>query len=64
MRVTAVLGADNTPFIILGYAVSTVLIWALIAYLFRLDVSQTLACVFCIGLLTLMTRMFVLGTMH
>jgi len=59
---TAVLGGE-TPVQILGYAVNFVLIWALLAYLFRLDGSQTMACVVCIGILSMITRLFLVGTM-
>ena len=36
---------------------------ALLAYLFRLDGSQTMACVLCIGILSMITKLFLVGTM-
>jgi len=59
---TAVLGGE-LPVQILGYAVNYVLICALLAYLFRLDGSQTMACVMCIGILSMITQLFLVGTM-
>ena len=59
---TAVLGGE-LPVQILGYAVNFVLIWALLAYLFRLDGSQTMACVMCIGILSMITKLFLVGAM-
>ena len=59
---TEVLGGE-LPVQILGYAVNFILIWALLAYLFRLDGSQTMACVMCIGILSMITKLFLVGTM-
>ncbi|HEV8608081.1 MAG TPA: hypothetical protein VGQ99_22285 [Tepidisphaeraceae bacterium] len=58
----AVLGGE-TPVVILGWGVSVVLYWALLAYLFRLDGTQTMACVFCIGLLRMITQMFIVASL-
>ena len=55
-----------TPLIV-ATAVSAVVgyvsIWALLAYLFRLDGSQTMACVMCIGILSMITKLFLVGAM-
>lgn len=59
---TAALGGD-TPYAILGWGVSAVLYWALLAYLFRLDGSQTMACVVCISILRMLTNLFLAGAM-
>ena len=59
---TTVLGGEM-PYAILGFGVSAILIWALLSYLFRLDGSQTMACVTCISILTLITRLFLAGSM-
>jgi len=59
---TAALGGDM-PYAILGWGVSAVLYWALLAYLFRLDGSQTMACVMCISILRMLTNLFLAGAM-
>jgi len=59
---TAALGGDM-PYVILGWGVSVVLYWALLSYLFRLDGSQTMACVVCISILGMLTRLFLVGAM-
>src|SRR5438132_568051 len=59
---TEVLGGE-LPVQILGYVVNFILIWALLAYLFRLDGSQTMACVMCIGILSMITKLFLVGAM-
>ena len=59
---TAALGGDM-PYVILGGAVSIVLYWALLAYLFRLDGTQTMACVLCISILGMITKLFLVGAM-
>ena len=59
---TAALGGDM-PYVILGGGVSIVLNWALLAYLFRLDGSQTMACVLCISILSMITKLFLVGAM-
>jgi hypothetical protein len=59
---TEVLGGE-LPVQILGYAVNFILIWALLAYLFRLDGSQTMACVTCIGILSMISQLFLVGAM-
>jgi hypothetical protein len=59
---TAALGGDMS-YVILGGGVSIVLYWALLAYLFRLDGTQTMACVFCISILGMLTKLFLVGTM-
>ncbi len=58
--VTQVLGGDMAV-TILGNAVSIVLYWGLLSYLFKLDGQQTMICVFCIGLLRLLAAMLVVG---
>src|SRR5436190_876716 len=57
-----VLGGE-LPVLILGYAVNFILIWALLAYLFRLDGTQTMACVMCIGILSMISLLFLQGAM-
>ncbi|HEV8293165.1 MAG TPA: hypothetical protein VGP94_14620 [Tepidisphaeraceae bacterium] len=59
---TEVLGGE-LPVQILGYAVNFILIWALLVYLFRLDGSQTMACVICIGILSMISQLFLVGAM-
>ena len=59
---TTALGGDM-PYVILGGGVSIVLYWALLAYLFRLDGSQTMACVVCISILGMLTKLFLVGAM-
>jgi hypothetical protein len=56
------LGGD-LPYVILGGGVSVVLYWTLLSYLFRLDGSQTMACVVCISILRMITQMFLVGAM-
>jgi hypothetical protein len=56
------LGGDM-PYVILGGGVSVVLYWTLLSYLFRLDGSQTMACVVCISILRMITQMFLVGAM-
>jgi hypothetical protein len=57
-----VLGGD-LPYVILGGGISAVLYWCLLSYLFRLDGSQTMACVFCISILTMVSHLFLAGSM-
>jgi hypothetical protein len=56
-----VLGGDM-PYVILGGGISAVLYWCLLSYLFRLDGSQTMACVFCISILTMLSQLFLAGS--
>jgi hypothetical protein len=57
-----VLGGD-IPYLILGGGVSIVLYWALLSYLFRLDGTQTMACVMCISVVTMLSKLFLAGAM-
>lgn len=57
-----VLGGDM-PYLILGGGVSIVLYWTLLSYLFRLDGTQTMACVMCISILSMITKLFLAGSM-
>jgi hypothetical protein len=56
------LGGDM-PYVILGGGISIVLYWTLLSYLFRLDGSQTMACVVCISILSMLTKLFLVGAM-
>ena len=60
--VALVLGGDM-PYVILGGGISAVLYWCLLSYLFRLDGSQTMACVVCISVLSMITKLFLAGSM-
>jgi hypothetical protein len=60
--VTTTLGGSMAVSI-LGGAVSVVLYWALLSYLFRLDGSQTMICAVCIGLVRMLTTMLLVGAM-